>query len=124
MSVAIDILDEDHSLRLAMRRLAADALLHALRAEQLQGLGDVLRDADDPRTCVPRLQAALSSLAASSAALLIPADTGLPAEEFGEVDADQRAGLQLRVLRSAVIAAEAVVHSAPRVGHFGSRIVR
>lgn len=44
------------------RQLAVDERIYALRAEQLQSLGEMLRDADDPRRCAGALQKALSVL--------------------------------------------------------------
>jgi two-component system sensor histidine kinase KdpD len=83
------------------RQLAAAERMHALRAEQLQSLGESLRDAEDPRSRGPQLRAALASLAGSQATLLMAAQ-GAPDEAdpasfttLGDTTADERAGLWL-----------------------------
>ena len=56
-------------LMAGQRELAAQERVYALRAEQLQGLGEALRDADNPRHCAPRLHTALSVLVGQQVAL-------------------------------------------------------
>lgn len=77
-----------------LRQQAASERLHALRARQLQQLGDALRDADDPWTCAPHLQAQLEALTGQAASLWIGPDTA-DARTLGALSADERAGLGL-----------------------------
>jgi two-component system sensor histidine kinase KdpD len=69
-------------------------------------LGEALRDAEDPRTCVAALQAQLSRLTGMPAALLLVADDDTTAtpnaqgRELGELNADERAGLQLSLTQN------------------------
>ena len=87
------------------RQLACGERLHALRAEQLQVLGDTLRDAGDPRDRGTQLQAMLSELVGAPAALLMVAEPAGTANErpssiqIGEMDDDERAGLGLTQLQ-------------------------
>lgn len=77
------------------RQLAAAERVHALRAEQLRGLGEALRDADDPLAWAARLQQDLASLTGAPASLLIRTEADPDAcLELGETQADERAGLQ------------------------------
>ncbi|WP_439608007.1 sensor histidine kinase [Hydrogenophaga sp.] len=83
------------------RRLAEAERLLAQRARQLQDFGELLRDADDPRSRAPGLQAALASLVGQPVALLL-LDGALPAHDdpeaatrLGEADSDGWAGLWL-----------------------------
>ncbi len=69
------------------RRLAQAERALASRAQQLRAFGDLLRDADDPRSCAADLQAALAGLVGQPVALLLP---GL---RLGETDADGWSGL-------------------------------
>ena len=71
VTVAIDILDEDHSLRLAMRRLAADA---ALRAE----LGAAGQRYWENEHSMPRMVEDYRRVLATAAARPVP-DVSLPA---------------------------------------------
>lgn len=83
------------------RQLASGEHLHALRAEQLQVLGDKLRDADDLRTGGVQLQLMLSDLIGAPAALLMVSDmepmqkAQASSIQLGAVDGDERAGLEL-----------------------------
>lgn len=58
-------------LMAGQRELAAQERIYALRAEQLQSLGDRLRDADDPRDVAPHLQTALALLLGHPVALWV-----------------------------------------------------
>lgn len=89
------------------RKLATNERLHSARAEQLQRLGESLRDADDPRTCGPQLREALTRLSGDAVMLIMVGDTPSrplnatppidPASCLwvGEPDADERTGLWL-----------------------------
>ena len=63
-------------LMAGQRELAAQERIYALRAEQLQGLGEALRDADNPRHCAPRLHTALSVLVGQPVSLWIVSEAG------------------------------------------------
>lgn len=76
------------------RRLVAAERLQSRRAEQLRGLGEWLRDSDEPRAGAPRLQALLTEWTGAPVALRLAAD-GHEASLLGAPDADERAGLQL-----------------------------
>jgi two-component system sensor histidine kinase KdpD len=83
------------------RRLAETERVHRARAEQLRGLGEALRDADNPLALGPVLQAALAEISGSPATLLLlaeaPSDTldaGTVAI-LGEASADERVALWL-----------------------------
>ncbi|MDL2337067.1 MAG: DUF4118 domain-containing protein [Pseudomonadota bacterium] len=88
------------------RQLAARERLHALRAEQLQGLGEVLRNADDPRSQGPQLGDALSSLTGTRATLLMVSSAPSEPSEvpahvlLGEATPDEQAGLWLSLRQS------------------------
>jgi two-component system sensor histidine kinase KdpD len=90
------------------RRLTATERMYRERAEQLRGLGDVLRDADDPTTRAARLQATLSELTGAPVALLLLAD--LPSDEldardvpvFGQATPEERVALWLAVRQSSM----------------------
>ena len=74
-----------------LRRLAAQATLHALRSDQLRSLGDALRAADGPAAQAAALQPLLAGLGGAPATLLL-----LPAGEVvGTATADEAAGLRL-----------------------------
>jgi two-component system sensor histidine kinase KdpD len=84
------------------RQLAVDERIYALRAEQLQGLGDMLRDAEDPRQCAPALQKALSVLVGRTATVWLaplPVDPGDQGAWLGE------AGQPEKTLRPLLLAA-------------------
>ncbi|MBY0467725.1 MAG: DUF4118 domain-containing protein, partial [Burkholderiaceae bacterium] len=96
------------SLLMALQRqLAAAERRHTVRAEQLQQLGESLRDADDPRTCGPQLCQVLSRLNGDAVMLILVGDTvprpltATPpidpalCQWVGEPDADERTGLWL-----------------------------
>ncbi len=84
-----------------LRERAAGERLHATRSEQLQSLGEALRDAEDPRAFGRQLQDALSSLRGAPATLLIldapppVIDDSAVCVVLGDATADQRAGLWL-----------------------------
>ena len=63
-------------LMAGQRALAAQERLYALRAEQLQGLGEALRDAENPRHCAPRLHTALSVLVGQPVSLWMASEGG------------------------------------------------
>lgn len=89
------------------RQLAAAERLHSVRAEQVQRLGELLRDADDPRSCGPQLRELLSSLSGDAVVLIMVGDTAsrplnptppidpTSCQWVGEPDADERTGLWL-----------------------------
>ena len=85
------------------RRLTATERMYRERAEQLRGLGDALRDADDPTTRAARLQTTLSELTEAPVALLLLADR--PSDELdardvplvGEATPEERVALWLAV---------------------------
>lgn len=88
------------------RQLRRAERMHTLRAEQLQQLGDTLRDTDDPRQCAVQLCEALSNLTGAPTTLMLPSDappaahgpsTTVPddCDFIGEADADERTGLWL-----------------------------
>ncbi len=80
------------------RRLLAQAQWHARRSEQLRLLGERLREADDPRTLAALFRQTLEGATAASAAVLLEAEPAEGRQEpfvDGQVDADERAGLQL-----------------------------
>ncbi|MEZ5702488.1 MAG: ATP-binding protein [Burkholderiaceae bacterium] len=71
------------------RQLTVAERIYALRAEQLQGLGEMLRDAEDPRTCAVALQRALSVLVGRPVSVWIAPLVSDPEDEgawLGEVD--------------------------------------
>ena len=83
-----------------LRERAAGERLHATRAEQLQSLGEALRDAEDPRAFGRQLQDALSSLTGAPATLLM-LDAPPPAIDDpaacvapGDATPDQRACIE------------------------------
>jgi len=88
------------------RQLAEKERLHLMRAEQLRGLGEALRDADDPRTQGPLLRQALTNLTGSPATLLmLPGATSDTADAdgcvlLGDTSADQKAGLWMTLRES------------------------
>ena len=81
------------------RQLAEKERMHLMRAEQLRGLGEALRDADDPRTQGPLLRQALTNVTGSPATLLmLPGGVSDTADAdgcvlLGDASADQKAGL-------------------------------
>jgi two-component system, OmpR family, sensor histidine kinase KdpD len=71
------------------RQLAVDERIYALRAEQLQGMGELLRDAEDPRTCAAALQRSLSVLVMQPVSLWVAPLAGDPQDQgswLGEMD--------------------------------------
>jgi two-component system, OmpR family, sensor histidine kinase KdpD len=80
------------------RQLAVDERIYALRAEQLQGLGDMLRDAEDPRACASALHRALSVLVGQPASLRV-APLAVDSEDqgvwLGEVEEPVRTQLMV-----------------------------
>ena len=74
------------------RRLAEAERLLAQRARQLQDVGATLRDTDDPRSCAPDLQVALSALVGAPVALLLR-DGADANTRLGEASSDGWAGL-------------------------------
>ena len=80
------------------RQLAVDERIYALRAEQLQSLGEMLRDAEDPRQCAAALHKALSVLVGRPASVWVAplaADASDQGTWLGEAGESVRA--QLRV---------------------------
>ena len=88
------------------RQLAVKERMHLMRAEQLRGLGEALRDAEDPRSRGQLLQEALSSLTCAPATLLmLPEAPSDPADAnacilLGDATADEKAGLWLSLRQS------------------------
>ena len=90
------------------RRLADTERVHRARAEQLRGLGEALRDTDDPLSRAPFLQATLAEMSGAPATLLLltepPSDTvdarNLPL--LGDASPDERVALWLCMRQPAV----------------------
>jgi len=83
-----------------LRRVAMQATVSALRSDQLRGLGDALRAADDPLVQASALQTVLSALCSAPPTLLLPDDQetrhDTPAHRlWGDATADEEAGLRL-----------------------------
>jgi len=79
------------------RQLAVDERIYALRAEQLQGLGEMLRDADDPRGYAAALQSDLSVLVGQEVSVWVAplaVDSSDQGAWLGEVDGPIRAQLE------------------------------
>jgi len=87
-------------LMVRLRRVATQATVSALRSDQLRGLGDALRAADDPAAQASALQQALSALCSAPTTLLVP-DASAPSRETpahrlcNDATADEEAGLRL-----------------------------
>ena len=83
------------------RGVAARERLQARQAAELRGLGDALRDADDPADCAPALREALARSSGGQAVVMLlrgplPADNDAAAcRQFGDASADAQAGLWL-----------------------------
>lgn len=78
------------------RQLAVDERIFALRAEQLQSLGEMLRDAEDPRQCAGALHKALSVLVGRPASVWVAplaADVSDQGAWLGEAGESVRAQL-------------------------------
>lgn len=90
------------------RRLAAAERMLRARAEQLHGLGEALRDAADPVSRAPLLQAALQDLTGAPASLLLlpeaPADRDDPRHVplVGDASPEERVALWLCMRQPAV----------------------
>jgi len=88
------------------RQLALNERMHLMRAEQLRGLGEALRDAEDPRSRGPMLQEALSRLTGTPATLLMLPEVLIDAADenacilLGDASADEKAGLWLSLRQS------------------------
>ena len=89
------------------RQLAVDERIYALRAEQLQGLGEMLRDAEDPRTCVGALQKALSVLVGQPPSIWMALDAGDQGTWLGDQADDVRMQLQAAAGRTGLQSADA-----------------
>lgn len=79
------------------RQLAVDERIYALRAEQLQGLGEKLRDADDPRGYAAALQKDLSVLVGQAVSVWVAplaVDSSDQGAWLGEVGGSIRAQLE------------------------------
>ncbi|HEY9095634.1 MAG TPA: ATP-binding protein [Hydrogenophaga sp.] len=82
------------------RQLAVDERIYALRAEQLQGLGEMLRDAEDPRACAVALQRALSVLVGQRVSVWVAPLASDPQDQgtwLGETDEPIRSQLLMAV---------------------------
>lgn len=82
------------------RQLAVDERIYALRAEQLQGLGEMLRDADDPRGYAVALQRDLSVLVGQDVSVWVAplaVDSSDQGAWLGEVGGPIRAQLEAAV---------------------------
>ncbi|WP_088282300.1 ATP-binding protein [Ideonella sp. A 288] len=84
-----------------LRWHAAQATAHALRADQMQRLGEALRAVEEPVAQVSALQRALSDLVGASTSVLLPGGRGDgdpgadPTRLVGEASPDEVAGLRL-----------------------------
>ena len=67
------------------RRSAADERRHAQRMQQLQTLGEALRDAGDPRACAPMLAEALGNIADAGVKLRLAARPDPAAQAAGDL---------------------------------------
>jgi len=91
------------------RALARRERASAAQAQQLRGLGDALRDAEDPASRAEALRQALSGLVDAPAVVML-LRRALPARNedeaaiwYCEADADRRAGLWLCVRQSSAL---------------------
>lgn len=82
------------------RQLAVDERIYALRAEQLQSLGQMLRDAEDPRLCAGALHKALSVLVGRPACVWV-APLAVDANDQGAHLGDASASVRAQLLATA-----------------------
>jgi two-component system sensor histidine kinase KdpD len=92
------------------RRLAETERMHRRRADQLRGLGEALRDAEDPTSCGALLQASLSELTSGTVALLLLREAPTDADDaqqhplIGEATPEERVALWLCMRQPAITA--------------------
>jgi len=91
------------ALMIRQRQLAEGAGLHARREARLRSWSDTLRDAPDPALHASSLRDELTTIAGVPAAVIVLREQSAQPEDepailrFGDMDADQRAGLSLCV---------------------------
>ncbi|MGB2815937.1 MAG: ATP-binding protein [Burkholderiaceae bacterium] len=89
-------------------RLAETERMHRARAEQLRGLGEALRDADDPLTRASMLQSTLAQMSGAPATLLVLSkppsddDNARDVPLVGEASPDERVALWLCMRQAAM----------------------